>query len=99
MRLSEFEQKIIKQTAGQFFGEEAKVYLFGSRVNDSLRGGDIDIYIETNNSIENLLDRKLHFLVELEKEIGEQKIDVVINDRPGSKKLVYEIALTNGILL
>jgi predicted nucleotidyltransferase len=99
MRLSEYEQKTIKQTAGQIFGDEAKVYLFGSRVDDNLRGGDIDIYIEINSNVEKVLEKKIRFLVELEKAIGEQKIDVVINNGSGSNKLIYQVARSSGIQL
>ena len=99
MRLSKYEQKTIKQTAGQIFGDEAKVYLFGSRVDDNLKGGDIDIYIEVNGSIENLLEKRIRFLVELDKELGEQKIDVIINNGLRDDKLIYQQARDNGVRL
>jgi len=41
---------------------------------------DIDIYIEMDTAIEKILDKKICFLVELEKKIEEQKIDLVINN-------------------
>jgi len=44
MRLSIFEQEAIKNAVAQG-DKEAKVYLFGSRVDDTKRGGDIDILI------------------------------------------------------
>lgn len=99
MRLSEYEQKTIKRTAGQIFGKEAKIYLFGSRVNDNLRGGDIDIYIEVSSGVENLLEKKIRFLVALDKAIGEQKIDVVINNGLRDDKLIYQQAKSNGVQL
>ena len=99
MRLSKYEQKTIKQTAGQIFGDEAKVYLFGSRVDDNLKGGDIDIYIEVNGSIENLLEKRIRFLVELDKELGEQKIDVYINNGLGNDRIIYQVAKAEGIQL
>jgi len=39
MRLTVEEQSIIKQTIESEFGENAVVMLFGSRVNDELKGG------------------------------------------------------------
>ncbi len=39
MRLSDYEQSIIKETARLIFIEDAKVYIFGSSVNDNLIGG------------------------------------------------------------
>ena len=43
MRLDEKEQRIIREGAEQFFGADAVVRLFGSRVADDRRGGDIDL--------------------------------------------------------
>ena len=46
MRLSKKQIDTIKSGAAEVFGEDAHVFLFGSRVNDTQRGGDIDLYIE-----------------------------------------------------
>ena len=45
MRLTVTEKKVISSSAKQIFGSETKVVLFGSRANDSSRGGDIDLLI------------------------------------------------------
>ena len=47
MRLTEFEVQAIKQSAREVFGAGVGVALFGSRVDDAQRGGDIDLYIKT----------------------------------------------------
>ncbi len=79
IRITEEELKAIKDTAKAVFGDNVKVWLFGSRVNPNLKGGDIDIYIEIPNYEEtNVFNKKVKFLVQLEDKIGEQKIDVII---------------------
>lgn len=45
MRLNASQIEAIKQEAGHFFGARAGVWLFGSRVDDRQRGGDIDLYV------------------------------------------------------
>jgi hypothetical protein len=42
------EQDVIRNSFRQCFGGEDHLWLFGSRVNDHKRGGDIDLYVETN---------------------------------------------------
>ena len=77
MRLSNTYRKIIKKTFLKVFNE-GSIYLFGSRVNDNARGGDIDLFLDVPYS-QSLHKLKIQFLVELELALGEQKIDVVIS--------------------
>ena len=97
MRLSEFQIELIKNLSHRFFGKNAKVYLFGSRADDNKKGGDIDIYIETDIK-ENVFDKKIGMLVELEKKIGQRKIDLVVNNFANHLP-IYEIAKKEGIIL
>jgi predicted nucleotidyltransferase len=96
MRLSSFEIKAIKESAKEIFGE-CKVYLFGSRVDDNLKGGDIDLYIQIPQKPEFLSKEK--YLALLKRKIGEQKIDVIISYPEKEKTLIDEEALKKGILL
>lgn len=98
MRLTEYEQKVIKETAQKHFGNEVSVYIFRSRVNDALFGGDIDIYLENISSLnaEEILNKKLKMLVDLDKTLGEQKIDIVINKGNQSTSIIKS-ALATGI--
>jgi predicted nucleotidyltransferase len=77
MRLSEVYRSSIKRSFAEVFGE-GHIYLFGSRVDDDARGGDIDLYLDTKE-IENLFQKKIQFLAKIKREIGEQKIDVVFH--------------------
>jgi len=90
IRLTEEEINCIKEIAKDIFGKDVKVWIFGSRVNPNLKGGDIDLYIETAN-IENLIDKKLTFLVRLKDKIGEQKIDLIIKPLGCNEPICEEI--------
>ncbi|MDM8567355.1 nucleotidyltransferase domain-containing protein [Candidatus Halobeggiatoa sp. HSG11] len=96
MRLKPTEITAIKHCVQQSFNQ-AKVYLFGSRTDDNKKGGDIDLYIETDIQ-DNLLEKEIKFLVNLKKLIGEQKIDLVINNHT-CDKLIYKQAKKTGIEL
>ena len=97
MRIKKEDSAFIKKTVKAYFGNNAKVYLFGSRTDDNKRGGDIDLYIETDMK-DKIYEKKLKMLGELQKVLGEQKIDIVINNF-SSNKYIYEVAKNEGIPL
>lgn len=53
----------------------AKVFLFGSRVDDQKRGGDIDLLVESKIIG---FSQKIDILVAIKSSIGEQKIDLLL---------------------
>ena len=96
MRLTKYEVKMIKQAFQESF-EDGKVYLFGSRVDDTQKGGDIDLYIVPSKKFENERERKINFLILLDEYIGEQKIDVII--AKDKTRLIEREALKYGVEL
>ena len=95
IRLSEEVIKTIIELAKKYFGNDVKVWIFGSRVDPKAKGGDIDIYLEVNE-YKNILDKKLDFLVQLDKKIGEQKVDLVIKPF-GGKDFISKEARETGV--
>ena len=76
--------------------KDGKIFLFTSRVDDTQRGRDIDLYIVSHN-LENILEKKLKFLALLKQLIGYQKIDVIISK--DSRRLIEQEAIKSGIEL
>jgi predicted nucleotidyltransferase len=99
MRLSEYEQKTIRDLARETFGRDSRVFIFGSRVDDTRRGGDIDILIQTNLSGRTARARKIHYVVALKKKIGDREIDVVIKGNDSRHKPIFDVALEEGVEL
>ena len=95
MRLSKREIEAILQVAEDIYGTDVKVYLFGSRVDDSRRGGDIDLLVRTTSEKKGILDR-VRMASRIKSLIGDQKIDI-IGDYEDNQ--VVREALKNGILL
>lgn len=94
MRLRQREIEVIKKYFYQFF--DGEIYLFGSRVDDTKRGGDIDLYLKVKDKT-NLFERKLKFLSSIKKEIGERRIDIVFNK--DENRLIEKEAKKWGIKL
>ena len=95
MRLKQEEQLLIKRIFKKTFNH-GELYLFGSRVDDNQKGGDIDLFVIPVTQ-DNLSDKKIDFLVQLKRIIGEQKIDLVI-DR-GLNRPIDDVGKKNGVLL
>jgi uncharacterized protein len=101
MRLTSFQLDTIQKTFRQYFGEKDHLWLFGSRVDDKKRGGDIDLYVQTpETDLDKLIDQRSKFLIALEKILGEQKIDVVLHRINSNTDIpIYHVAQKTGILL
>lgn len=95
MRLTPTQHQQILQATRLNFGTNANVWLFGSRVDDSRRGGDIDLYVETDQA--STLFSALRCKIEL-KESLDLHVDLVVKDE-GKNKPIYQIAKEQGILL
>ena len=97
MRLSEYEIESIKSLANRHFGKNVQVFLFGSRTRNQQRGGDIDLFIRNTNGEQLKMRTKINFITDLILTIGEQKIDVVL-ENPATKnsgfiKTIYQTAI------
>jgi len=94
MRLSEKEIDVLKQTL-YHLSSEAKLYLFGSRVDDSKRGGDIDLMIVSKDFTKKQLRE---FRITFFKHFGEQKLDIIV-DNGSFKNPFHQIVKKEAILL
>ena len=93
MRLKEFEQTAILSTVQQF-DQDASVYLFGSRVDDQKKGGDIDLLVMSNRLSS---DDKRNIKIKLYELIGEQKIDILLASDDSDP--FVKLALATGVKL
>lgn len=100
MRLTNFEIDSIKDVTKLVFGEDATVILFGSRLDNNKKGGDIDLLIRCNERI-SFAERyqlKLKFLIEIKKRIENQRIDVLI-ESVNLKTRIIDTVINEGIEL
>ncbi|MDW8323550.1 MAG: nucleotidyltransferase domain-containing protein [Burkholderiales bacterium] len=96
MRLTLEQVQFIKATVERYFGPGARVWLFGSRLDDAKRGGDVDFYVEPCKPGA-WFQRRLLCLVEL-KEGLPYPIDLVVAE-PGLPRAVDRIARAEGVRL
>ena len=97
MRLREYEISVIKNAVIKCFGSMAKVSLFGSRIDDSKKGGDIDLLVETDTISSDMYMNKIRLLTEIQLKLGEQKIDLIVTGHPQEdSRLVVKEAMRTG---
>ena len=96
VRLNDYEIKAIKDIAEEVFGKGTKVFLFGSRTDPTKKGGDIDLYIIPTDR-KDLFDKRIKFLSKLKLRIGDQRIDLVLQEDP--KRLIEREAMETGVEL
>jgi DNA polymerase sigma len=76
MRLSRKEIDTLKTTLAQL-SSEAKLYLFGSRIDDTQQGGDIDLLVVSDCLTQQDMSR---LRIEFFKHFGEQRIDILLDN-------------------
>ena len=86
MRLTESERQTIRQVVSDLTGGRAQAIIFGSRLDDLARGGDIDLLVESPEAVDQPARLAALIGARLEAELGEQRIDVLIS-APNLQKL------------
>lgn len=96
IRLRQDEARTIVDIARQHFGEQVRVWLFGSRTDAAGRGGDIDLLVETPCALANRMLSAARFDAALQMALGEQKFDVLLVDSATEAKPIHAIARREG---
>jgi predicted nucleotidyltransferase len=95
MRITEYEKNAIVE-AVRNIDPVAKIWLFGSRTDDSKKGGDIDIAI-LSEKIDKEVMQKMQVRRFICDRIGGQKIDIVTSIQ--GKEAFFRMAMSEGIQL
>jgi predicted nucleotidyltransferase len=94
MRLTPAQVETIKSTTSAVLGEGARVTLFGSRLDDRQKGGDVDLYIEVP---EPRLMQKIRCKVQLQDRL-DIPVDLIVKPL-GDTSPISLIAKKEGIVL
>jgi len=96
MRLSRQTQQIIRDSVQDIFGLDATVTVFGSRVDDTARGGDIDLLVQSDKPVQQRERKALQLVARLQIRLGDQPIDVLVLDPETIRQPVHEEAIRTG---
>ena len=99
MRLAADQVQTIKDTVARLVGPASRIWLFGSRVDDGLRGGDIDLLVETEDIVPNRVETLCKIEGALVMALGDRKLDVLLKDARTPDAPVFAVARRQGVLL
>ena len=99
MRLSTPQIEAIVSTARAVAGADAQVRLFGSRLRDDVRGGDIDLLVECPQPVDRPVWLAAQLTAKLQRALGERRIDVLVVGPGMALEPVHLAARAEGRLL
>jgi len=95
MRLTDYQIQAIRQLACQVAGNQSRVRVFGSRLDDTAQGGDLDLMLELTEPVDN----PALMSAQVSRVMHGRKVDVLLS-APNLKRLpIHEIAFKEGVEL
>ncbi len=99
MRLTSKQIAQIKTSVQRYAGERAEVYLFGSQLDDTVKGGDIDLLVKLPHPLPNSIQTANQIAAAVMMANHGRKVDVMIDAPNLEKEPIIEVALKRGIKL
>ena len=99
MRLSADEIARIRTVVRETAGAEAEVWLFGSRLDDRLRGGDVDLLVRLPRPVTRPAALAARLEARLLRALGGRKVDVVLDAPNLARGSIHETAEREGVRL
>ncbi len=75
------------------------ICLFGSRLNDDARGGDIDLMVDFESPVENPAFLAARLAVQVSRAVFNRKVDVILRAPNLINIAIHQIALDEGVML
>jgi len=99
MRLTAAIQQTIKTEVYKLLGPDSQIILFGSRIDDNQKGGDIDLLVQTPQHLINKIEMECRLSARLYIRLGGWKVDVLIQDSHSNMEPIIQHAIDNGVAL
>jgi len=99
MRLTPAQIDTIKSTTQAVLGEGAQVTLFGSRVDDQAKGGDVDLMIEVRQTLQEPALIAARIASQISRAMHGRKVDVLLKAPNLLEQPIHRIAQQQGVAL
>jgi predicted nucleotidyltransferase len=99
MRLTLQQIETIRQLTHRIAGDQARIRVFGSRLNDDARGGDLDLMLELPQAVEDPALLAARLAAQISRTMSGRKVDVLLS-APNLRRLpIHDLAYREGVLL
>ena len=99
MRLTDHQARSIRQLALEVAGTHARVRVFGSRLEDTARGGDIDLMLELPEPVANPALVAAQFSAKVTRLMHGRRVDVLLTAPNLMRLPIHDMAFKEGKLL
>lgn len=99
MRLTVLQRAAIKQILQEICPQATQVLLFGSRVDDQAKGGDVDLMIEFATPVDNPAWISAQFGAKVSLAMHGRKVDVLLSAPNLPHLPIHDVAKAQGVVL
>lgn len=99
MRLTEDQVAAIRRLAIEVAGDQVRVRVFGSRLDDAARGGDLDIMLELPEPVDNPALLAAQMSARVSRTIHGRKVDVLLSAPNLMRLPIHDVAFKEGKLI
>lgn len=99
MRLSASDIDIILRSIRSVIADDGRIRVFGSRLDDNARGGDIDLMVEFDHPIDRPARLAARLTTQVMQAMQGRKIDIVLHAPNLLESEIHRIALEEGVLI
>ena len=99
MRLSPNQIAAIHTAVHSIIPNVVAIRLFGSRLNDEIQGGDIDLMVDVKDAVEHPAQLSARLAVRISRAVGGRKVDVILCAPNLAQTAIHKIASERGILI
>ncbi|MEJ5209723.1 hypothetical protein [Denitratimonas sp. CY0512] len=99
MRLSQEHIRVLKRLAEEEAGPSARLRLFGSRLDDAARGGDVDLLLELDTPVAHPAPLIARLAARASRAMDGRKVDVLLLAPNLMRQPIHDIAQRQGVLL
>lgn len=99
MRLTDFQIQAIRQLVRQVAGSQSRVRVFGSRLDDTAHGGDLDLMLELTEPVDNPALIAAQLSTQVSRVMHGRKVDVLLSAPNLMHLPIHNVAFKEGRLL